>query len=131
MVKSYHPQGASERISGPLLDSPAGRHASRVEVPRVPFDKLSDNRTGEPSAVVRERVEKARAIQPERFKATPLHTNADMGPGEIRQFCPLDQASTNLVKAANEVADAVERPGLSSHAKREAGLPHRRRTLTL
>ena len=103
------------------MDSPAGRYASRVEVPRVPFDKLSDNRTGEPSAVVRERVEKARAIQRERFKATPLQTNADMGPGEIRQFCPLDQASPNLVKAANEVADAVERPRLPSHAKRQAG----------
>jgi len=35
----------------------------------------------------------------ERFKDTALQTNAGIGPGEIRQFCPLDQASTNLVKA--------------------------------
>jgi magnesium chelatase family protein len=71
-----------------------------VEVPRVPFEKLSDKRTGEPSATVRERVEAARTVQRKRFKDTPFQTNADMGPGEIRQFCPLDQASTNLVKAA-------------------------------
>jgi len=39
-----------------------------------------------------------------------------MGLGEIRQFCPLDQASTNLVKAANEGADATQRLNLSSYS---------------
>jgi magnesium chelatase family protein len=91
MVKSYQ-----KRISGPLLD----RIDIHVEVPRVPFEKLSDKRTGEPSATVRERVEAARTVQRKRFKDTPFQTNADMGPAEIRQFCPLDQTSTNLVKAA-------------------------------
>jgi len=62
-----------------------------VEVPRVPFDKLSDKRTGEASAAVRERVEAARAIQRERFKDTSLQTNSDMGSAEIRKFCPLDE----------------------------------------
>ena len=71
-----------------------------VEVPRVPFDKLSSQRTGESSAAVRDRVEAARAVQRDRFKDTPLQTNADMGPAEIRQFCPLDETSTNLLKAA-------------------------------
>ena len=71
-----------------------------VEVPRVPFDKLSDKRTGEASATVRERVEAARVVQRERLAGTNLQTNADMGPAEIRQFCPLDEACTNLVKAA-------------------------------
>lgn len=91
MVKSYQ-----KKISGPLLD----RIDIHVEVPRVPFEKLSDKRTGEPSAIVRERVEQARAIQRERFEGLPLQTNSDMGPAEIRQFCPLDETSTNLVKAA-------------------------------
>jgi magnesium chelatase family protein len=91
MVKSYQ-----KRISGPLLD----RIDIHVEVPRVPFDKLSDKRTGEASAAVRERVEKARAIQRERFADTKLQTNSDMGPAEIRQFCPLDETSTRLVKSA-------------------------------
>jgi len=89
MIKSYQ-----KRISGPLLD----RIDIHVEVPRVPFEKLSDKRTGESSATVRERVEKARAIQRERFKDCTLQTNSDMGPAEIRQFCP--ETSTNLVKSA-------------------------------
>jgi len=91
MVKRYQ-----KKISGPLLD----RIDIHVEVPRVPFEKLSDKRLGEPSAKVRERVEAARAVQRERFKESTLHINADMGPAEIRRFCPLDETSTNLVKAA-------------------------------
>jgi magnesium chelatase family protein len=91
MVKSYQ-----KKISGPLLD----RIDIHVEVPRVPFEKLSDKRTGESSATVRERVEKARAVQRERFNDCNLQTNTDMGPAEIRQFCPLDETSTNLIKSA-------------------------------
>jgi magnesium chelatase family protein len=91
MIKGYQ-----KRISGPLLD----RIDIHVEVPRVPFEKLSDKRTGESSEKVRERVEAARAIQRSRFEGTALRTNADMGPAEIRQFCPLDETSTNLVKSA-------------------------------
>ncbi|MBN1994516.1 MAG: ATP-binding protein [Anaerolineae bacterium] len=91
MIKSYQ-----KRISGPLLD----RIDIHVEVPRVPFEKLSDKRTGEASAAVRERVEKARAIQRERFKNCVLQINSDMGPAEIRQFCPLDETGANLVKSA-------------------------------
>lgn len=48
------------------------------------FEKLSSQRIGEPSAKVRERVEKARTIQRERCKGTNLQTNADMGPAKIR-----------------------------------------------
>ena len=91
MVKSYQ-----KKISGPLLD----RIDIHVEVPRVPFEKLSSQRTGEPSATVRARVEAARTVQRNRFESTNLQTNSDMGPAEIRQFCPLDETSTNLVKAA-------------------------------
>jgi magnesium chelatase family protein len=79
-----------------------GRTDIHVEVPRVAFEKLSDKRTGEPSERVRERVETARAIQRERFYGTDLHINADMGPGEIRQFCPVDQTSTHLLKSATQ-----------------------------
>jgi len=91
MVKNYQ-----KKISGPLLD----RIDIHVEVPRVTFEKLSDKRTGEPSEKVRARVEAARTIQRERFTDTGLHVNADMGPGEIRRYCPVDQTSTNLLKAA-------------------------------
>jgi magnesium chelatase family protein len=91
MVSRYQ-----KRISGPLLD----RIDIHVEVPRVDYEKLADDRLGEPSAAIRERVERARAIQRQRFANTPLSTNADMGPAEVRQYCPLDATSKNLLKAA-------------------------------
>lgn len=84
------------QISGPFLD----RIDIHVEVPRVEFEKLSDARTGEPSAVVRARVEQARQIQHARFNGTALKINSDMGPGEVRQYCKVDATGQNLLKAA-------------------------------
>ncbi len=89
-------QRYQKRISGPLMD----RIDIHVNVPRIPFEKLSDQRTGEPSADVRARVEAAREIQRRRFAGTPLQTNTDMGPGEVRQFCQVDSAGQNLLKSA-------------------------------
>jgi magnesium chelatase family protein len=71
-----------------------------AEVPRVDFDKLSDDRLGEPSSQIRERVESAREKQRTRFKDTELICNADMGPGEVRQFCELDDAGKALIRQA-------------------------------
>lgn len=88
----------TEKTSGPLL----ARIDIHVEVPRVPFEKLSSQCTGEPSAKVREQVEVARAKQGEGFKDISLQTNSDMGHGEIYHFCPIEEASTNLLKAATQ-----------------------------
>ncbi len=85
-----------KRISGPLLD----RIDIHVEVPRVDYDKLTDDRLGEPSAPIRARVEHAREVQRGRFADTPLSCNADMGPGEVRRMCRLDEAGRALVRAA-------------------------------
>ncbi|HEX8600549.1 MAG TPA: YifB family Mg chelatase-like AAA ATPase [Chloroflexia bacterium] len=86
-----------KKISGPLLD----RMDIYVEVPRVEYEKLSDNRLGETSAAIRARVEAARDIQRARFKDTHGVTcNAEMRPAEIREFCELDAAGQALIKAA-------------------------------
>ncbi|MDW8326626.1 MAG: YifB family Mg chelatase-like AAA ATPase [Anaerolineales bacterium] len=85
-----------KRISGPLLD----RIDIHVEVPRVDYAKLTDQRLGEPSEVVRARVEAARERQRVRFAGTGLTCNADMRPAEVRTYCPLDEAGTALIKAA-------------------------------
>jgi magnesium chelatase family protein len=86
-----------KRISGPLLD----RIDIHVHVPRVEYEKLSDGRTGEPSGVVRARVETARNLQRARFARLPgITCNADMRPAEVRKFCPLDDAGTHLMRAA-------------------------------
>ncbi|RME40084.1 MAG: ATP-binding protein [Thermoflexia bacterium] len=85
-----------KRISGPLLD----RIDIHIEVPRVDYQKLTDDRRGELSAVVRERVERAREMQRRRFAGTPLTCNADMGPADIREHCRLDDQGRALVRAA-------------------------------
>ncbi len=104
-----------KRISGPLLD----RIDIHVEVPRVDYQKLSDDRLGEASEVIRGRVERAREVQRKRFgenrESRTVHResekrlstldsrvlcNADMRVGEIRQHCKLDGAGEALVRAA-------------------------------
>ena len=85
-----------KRISGPLLD----RIDIHVEVPRVEYDKLTDDRLGEPSAAIRERVEAARERQRQRFAGTRLTRNADMGPAEVREYCRIDDAGRSLLRAA-------------------------------
>jgi len=54
-----------KRISGRLLD----RIDINVEVPRVDYQKLSSDRLGESSEVIRGRVEGARQRQRERFSS--------------------------------------------------------------
>jgi magnesium chelatase family protein len=85
-----------KRISGPLLD----RIDIHVEVPRVEFEKLTDDRLGEPSETIRARVEVARGRQRKRLEGTALVANGDMGPAEVRTFCPLDDAGRTLVRQA-------------------------------
>jgi len=87
-----------KRISGPLLD----RIDIHVEVPAVDYDKLSDERLGEPSASIRARVEQARAVQRQRFAGTKLTCNADMGPAEVREQCTVDGTGKALLRAAME-----------------------------
>ncbi|MEN6524254.1 MAG: YifB family Mg chelatase-like AAA ATPase [Anaerolineaceae bacterium] len=92
-------QKYQKRISGPLLD----RIDIHIQVPRVEYDKLSDKRLGEPSSVIRQRVEAARQKQRTRFTNDGISTlvcNADMRPAEIRKFCNLDDAGKNLIKSA-------------------------------
>jgi len=86
-----------KKISGPLLD----RMDIHIEVPRVDYEKLSDNRLGEPSTTIRARVEAARSRQRERFRDVQgVLTNSEMRPAEVREFCELDAAGQSLIKAA-------------------------------
>ena len=85
------------KVSGPLLD----RIDIHIEVTPVPFDKLSDDRSGELSKVIRERVIKARNIQTTRFNdSETIFYNAQMGVKQIRQFCKLNETSIKLLKIA-------------------------------
>jgi len=85
-----------KRISGPLLD----RIDMFVEVPRVEYEKLVDERSGESSASVRARVEAARDVQRKRYAGTRVLANADMTAVEVRQHCQMDPATRGLLQAA-------------------------------
>jgi magnesium chelatase family protein len=85
-----------KRISGPLLD----RIDIHVEVPKVAYEKLTEQRLGETSQTIRARVEIARERQRQRFQGTDLSCNADMRPGDVRVYCKLDDAGTALMRTA-------------------------------
>ncbi len=84
------------RISGPLLD----RIDLHVEVPAVKFADLSRASTGEPSAVVRQRVVAARERQLARFTGRRVTCNARMGTRELREFVRIDESTLTLLKHA-------------------------------
>ena len=84
------------RMSGPFID----RVDIFIEVPHIDYEKLTDERLGEPSATVQSRVSAARSLQLERFRGTHLTGNADMTPSEIRDFCQVEEAAQGLLKAA-------------------------------
>jgi magnesium chelatase family protein len=84
------------RISGPFID----RVDIFVDVPRVDYEKLTGDALGEASSHVQARVERGRVHQQRRFNGTRLTSNAEMTPGEIRDFCPIDDAAQGLLQAA-------------------------------
>ena len=94
------------KISGPLLD----RIDIHLEVPAVPFRELAAKRAGTSSGQMREAVLAARLRQAERFKECGTRSNARMTSRQIREFCRLEPAAAELLRAA--VADL----GLSARA---------------
>ncbi|WKS95164.1 YifB family Mg chelatase-like AAA ATPase [Riemerella columbina] len=95
---AFEMQRYLNKLSGPLLD----RIDIHIEVQKVDFDQLTDQRQGEPSHKIRARVLKAREQQSLRFKNLPISYNAQMGPKELKLFCQLDDVSLKLIKTAME-----------------------------
>ena len=95
------------RVSGPLLD----RIDIHLEVPAVKYRALADQSGGEPSEAVRERVDRAREIQRERFAGRPgIYANAHMAPRDIRAHCRVSDGADALLRTA------ITRLGLSARA---------------
>lgn len=90
------------RLSGPLMD----RIDLHIEVPSVSFQDLKQASSGEPSAVIRDRIEEARGIQQRRFAGrSGVYCNAHMGSRELKAFCKLcDSASGALEHAMNSLS---------------------------
>ena len=96
------------KISGPLLD----RIDIHIEVPAAKYQELADNIPAENSAQIKERVEKARKVQRGRFsaeggpathcggKTEGILCNALMSHKQVRKFCVLGKAESELLKMA-------------------------------
>jgi magnesium chelatase family protein len=95
------------RVSGPLLD----RIDLHIEVPSLAGERLTDERRGESSAVLRERVRLARDRQLRRFATSAAGAyNGEMEPRELREHCRIDAVGERLLRSA------VQRLGLSARA---------------
>lgn len=95
------------KISGPLLD----RIDIQCEITPVPFKDISRTKPGEPSADIRQRVLKARAIQTERFKNHKgIYCNAQMTERMIHQYAEPNQDGVEMLRVA------MERMSLSARA---------------
>ncbi len=96
------------KISGPLLD----RIDLQVEVDSVKYEELAGDAEGETSREVKTRVERARAIQRERFRGEEgVRVNADMGERQIKKYCRLTPDCEKILRAA------FERLNLSARAR--------------
>ena len=85
-----------KRISGPLLD----RIDLFVDVPRVDYEKLVQPASAESSDQVRDRIERARGLQRQRFEGTSMIINAEMGPVEVWKSCQVDDSAKGLLQTA-------------------------------
>ncbi len=85
------------KISGPLLD----RIDIHIEVPRLTQDELLQKGSGEPSAMIAERVLRARQRQQERFKGSRTKVNGRMTSRELRELCELNDESKAFLREAS------------------------------
>ncbi len=101
-------QRVQRKISAPLLD----RMDLTIDVRPVAIEDIrkSTSPSGESTAVILDRVMRARAMQQTRYKDRGLQVNAQMDVRAVEALCPLDDASEALL------TQAVRRMNLSMRA---------------
>lgn len=87
-----------KRISGPILD----RIDIHIVIPAVKVERLTElgNTNVDNSATVRERVQRARDMQGQRYAGTKIHSNAELTNTTIKIYCPLSEACLQLLRQA-------------------------------
>ena len=73
-----------------------------IEVKQVQYKKISSNEKLETSKQIRERVNRARQIQIERYKKFNIHANSELTSALIDKFCKIDDKSNEILKKAFE-----------------------------
>lgn len=95
------------RVSGPLLD----RIDIQIGVSAVPVKDLDSFSRGESSAVIRERVLRAREIQRNRYRGIKgVHSNADAKSRDLKDICRLS------AEGAGEIRRTIDSLSLSARA---------------
>ena len=94
------------KISGPLLD----RIDIHIEVPPLSYQELTDRQPAEKSVHIRERVNRARGLQQERFSRSKIFCNAQMDTRQLRSHCKIQPDSHSLLERA------INKLGLSARA---------------
>lgn len=82
------------KISGPVLD----RMDIVAEAKKVDIAELNNENAGESSEEMRRRIMRAREMQQKRFQGTSLSFNADMGPAQVRKYCPLGEKEQQMMQ---------------------------------
>ncbi len=94
------------KISGPLLD----RFDLHIEIAPVEYQSLASQKKEEPSSMIRERVQRAREIQNERYRGTGINCNAALTPDILREVCVMTDGARELL------GEVFDRLGLSARA---------------
>ena len=84
------------KISNPLLD----RIDIHIEVLPVNYKDLRDDRKVDTSEDIRNRVNKARKIQLERYKDKNIYSNSQLGTKDIKKYCKLIDEAEFIMKKA-------------------------------
>lgn len=84
------------KLSGPLLD----RIDLQVEVDGIAYEELRGTSQGESSAFIKERVNRARAIQYRRYAGSGVYTNAAMNNRQVNRYCALDAPCERILESA-------------------------------
>ena len=98
--------GYLSKLSGPIMD----RIDIQIWVHPVGTAALIRGGKGESSAVIAERVLRAREVQRERFAGSGIFTNAEMSSRQLETFCPLNEPCKELLEKL------IDRLGLSARA---------------
>lgn len=93
------------KLSQPLLE----RINLCADVPPVNFSQISGEKSGESSALIRKRVEKARRIQQKRYQNEKICFNGELSGKQIRKYCVLTENAFQVAKNAFELMELSAR----------------------
>lgn len=86
-------QKYKRKLSGPLMD----RIDIFIQVPQIRYEKLVAEQEDK-TLKIREKIEKARKTQKQRFKKENIFTNSEMEIPDIKKYCQIPFQSQNLLK---------------------------------